>query len=241
MFPIRAERSSRDIPWTTVAIIAANVAMFAWEVRLTLALGPATLATFIDTYAFVPARFFAQPLSPDQWRTVFTAMFMHGGWLHIAANMLFLWVFGAGLEDRLGHLRFLGFYVVAGVVGTAAQALIAPASLIPTLGASGAIAGVLAGYLLLFPRRRVTTLIFIVFFVEVASLPAWAMIGVWLLSQVASGIGALAGAATSSGGVAYWAHLGGFAAGAVMALPLLVTDRIKASRPGAGRVGRTTP
>ncbi len=235
MFPIRAERSSRAIPWTTVGIVAANVAMFAWEVRLTSLLGPGALATFIDTYAFVPARFFAHPFSLDQWRTVFTAMFMHAGWLHIGSNMLFLWVFGAGLEDRLGHLRLLGFYLVAGVVATAAQALVAPASTVPTLGASGAIAGVLAGYLLLFPRRKVTTLIFIVFFVEVAALPAWILIGLWLVSQIASGVGALEGAAAASGGVAYFAHLGGFATGAVMALPLVVGDWLRRNRPGAGR------
>lgn len=236
MFPIRAERTGRAIPWTTAAIVAANVAMFAWEVRLTGLLGPTALTAFIDTYAFVPARFLAQPFSPDQWRTVFTAMFMHAGWLHIASNMLFLWVFGAGLEDRLGHLRLLGFYLIAGVAGTVAQALVAPASMVPTLGASGAIAGVLAGYLLLYPRRRVTTVIFIVFFVEVAALPAWIMIGVWLLSQIASGIGALEGATAGSGGVAYFAHLGGFAAGAVMTAPLLVADWLRATRPGVRRV-----
>ncbi len=235
LFPIRAERTSRAVPWTTLAIVAANVAMFAWELRLTWLLGPGALTAFIDTYAFVPGRFLAHPFSPDQWRTVFTAMFMHAGWLHIGSNMLFFWVFGAGLEDRLGHLRLLAFYLVAGVAGTVAQALVAPASMVPTLGASGAIAGVLAGYLLVFPRRRVTTLIFIVFFVEVAALPAWIMIGVWLLSQVASGIGALEGAAAASSGVAYFAHLGGFAAGAVMAVPLLLADRSRATRPGAGR------
>jgi membrane associated rhomboid family serine protease len=219
-----------------VGIVAANVAMFAWELRLSALLGPGALAAFIDTYSFVPGRFLAHPLSPDQWRTVFTAMFMHAGWLHIGSNMLFLWVFGAGLEDRLGHLRLLAFYLVAGVAGTIAQALVAPASMIPTLGASGAIAGVLAGYLLLYPRRRITTLIFIVFFVEVAALPAWILIGLWLLSQVASGIGALEGAAAATGGVAYFAHLGGFAAGAVMAAPLLVSDWLARNRPGAGRV-----
>ncbi len=238
LFPIRAERAGRAIPWTTLAIIAANTAMFAWEVRLTWLLGPGALTTFIGAYAFVPARFFAQPFSPDQWRTVFTAMFMHAGWLHIASNMLFLWVFGAGLEDRLGHLRSLAFYLFAGVVATAAQALVAPASTVPTLGASGAIAGVLAGYLLVYPRRRVTTLIFIFFFVEVAALPAWVLIGVWLLSQVASGIGALEGAAAASGGVAYFAHLGGFVAGVVMAIPLLVADRLRTTRPGIGRASR---
>lgn len=236
MFPIRAERASRSIPWTTIGIVAANAAMFAWELRLTTLLGPGALSSFIDTYAFVPGRFFAQPFSPDQWRTVFTAMFMHAGWLHIASNMLFLWVFGAGLEDRLGHLRLLAYYLVAGVAATAAQAMVAPASQVPTLGASGAIAGVLAGYLLLFPRRKITTLIFIIFFVEIAALPAWILIGLWLLSQVASGIGALEGAAAATGGVAYFAHLGGFAAGAVMALPLLVNDWRRRNRPGAGRM-----
>jgi membrane associated rhomboid family serine protease len=219
-----------------VGIVAANVAMFAWELRLSSLLGAGALTAFIDTYSFVPARFLAHPLSPDQWRTVFTAMFMHAGWLHIGSNMLFLWVFGAGLEDRLGSLRLLAFYLVAGMAGTAAQALVAPASMVPTLGASGAIAGVLAGYLLLYPRRRITTLIFIVFFVEIAALPAWILIGLWLLSQIASGIGALEGAAAAAGGVAYFAHLGGFAAGAVMAAPLLVSDWLARNRPGAGRV-----
>jgi membrane associated rhomboid family serine protease len=241
VFPIRAERPSRTVPWTTLGIVAANVAMFAWEVRLTTMLGPGALTAFIDTYAFVPARFFAQPFSSDQWRTVFTAMFMHAGWLHIGANMLFLWVFGAGLEDRLGHLRLLAFYLVAGVAATAAQALVAPTSVVPTLGASGAIAGVLAGYVILFPRRRITTLILIVIVIEVAALPAWLMIGVWLLTQVASGVGALGGASIASGGVAYFAHIGGFVAGAVMAAPLAVADRLRATRPGAGRAKARTP
>jgi membrane associated rhomboid family serine protease len=155
---------------------------------------------------------------PPVWATFFTAMFMHGGVLHIAGNMLFLWIFGNNIEDSMGRLKFIAFYLVGGVVATLAQYAIGPNSEIPTLGASGAIAAVLGGYALLFPRARVVTLIFIVFFVTVITLPALLVLGLWFLLQVLDA----SSQPLTGGGVAYMAHIGGFLFG-LLTFKLLAT------------------
>lgn len=145
--------------------------------------------------------------------TIFSAMFMHGGWLHLGSNLLFLWIFGDNVEQRFGKLTFLGFYLLSGVVATFAQVLLAPETIIPNLGASGAIAGVLGAYLVLFPRNRVHAL----FFWFVVSVPAFLAIGAWIVLQVLNGWGSLFNASDSLGGVAYGAHIGGFVAGVILA------------------------
>ena len=152
--------------------------------------------------------------SPPWWATVFTSMFMHGGILHIAFNMLFLWIFGNNIEDSMGRPRFLLFYLAAGIVAAYAQALLDTNATEPAIGASGAIAGVLGGYLLLYPRARVLTVIFVIFFVTLIEIPAWVMLGIWFLLQFVPAVGQVAVPdVTGSGGVAYFAHVGGFAFG----------------------------
>jgi membrane associated rhomboid family serine protease len=148
---------------------------------------------------------------PPWYATVFTSMFMHGGWLHIIFNMLFLWIFGNNVEEAMGRVKYLLFYLLAGIAALYAQVALSPDSTVPTLGASGAIAGVLGAYALLHPRARVLTLIFIIFFVTLVEIPAWVMLGIWFLLQFAPAIGQVATPdVAGGGGVAYFAHVGGF-------------------------------
>jgi rhomboid family protein len=172
-----------------------------------------------------------QPLdSPPWWATVITSMFMHGGILHIAFNMLFLWIFGNNVEDSMGRPRFLLFYLLAGIVAAYAQALLSVNSTEPAIGASGAIAGVLGGYLLLYPRARVLTVVIIIFFVTLIEIPAVIMLGIWFLLQFLPAVGQVTTHATGGGGIAYWAHVGGFAFG--LAAIRLFANRYR--RAGAG-------
>jgi membrane associated rhomboid family serine protease len=169
----------------------------------------------------------AVPIPIDQapwWETLFTSMFMHGGFLHIAGNMLFLWVFGNNIEDRLGRVKFLIFYLLAGLIAVYTQALIDPGSTAPTIGASGAIAGVLGAYALLFPKARVLTLIFIIFFVTLVEIPALILLAIWFVLQFVPALGQVAVQTGGGEGVAYFAHVGGFLFGlAVAAIILSVT------------------
>jgi membrane associated rhomboid family serine protease len=171
----------------------------------------------------------AEPITIDQavwWVTLLTSMFMHGGFLHIAGNMLFLWVFGNNIEDRLGRVRFLLFYLLAGLIAVYTQALIDTSSTAPTIGASGAIAGVLGAYALLFPKARVLTLIFIIFFVTLVEIPALILLAVWFILQFVPALGQVAVETGGGEGVAYFAHVGGFLFGlAVAGVILLVSGR----------------
>ncbi|MGH2976035.1 MAG: rhomboid family intramembrane serine protease [Solirubrobacterales bacterium] len=167
---------------------------------------------------------FAPLDSPPWWATVLTSMFMHAGILHIAFNMLFLWIFGNNVEDSMGRPRFVLFYLLAGIVSAYVQALLSSDATVPAIGASGAIAGVLGGYLLLYPRARVLTLIFIIFFVTLIEIPAAIMLGIWFVLQFVPAIGQVGTDAISGGGVAYWAHVGGFAFG-LAAIKLFATHR----------------
>ena len=164
------------------------------------------------------------------WESIFVAMFLHGGWLHIGGNMLFLWVFGNNVEDKLGPLFYLLFYLAAGVVASLAQLVISPNSVVPNLGASGAIAGVLGAYILMFPRRRVYTVI-IFFLITAVYLPAWIVLGGWFVLQVFSGLGSLGSRVNVGGGVAFFAHIGGFVFGAVMALLFFPKEGFAARPP----------
>ncbi|MFN2589462.1 MAG: rhomboid family intramembrane serine protease [Actinomycetota bacterium] len=158
------------------------------------------------------------------WQSIFVAMFLHGGWLHIGGNMLFLWVFGNNVEDKLSSLLFLVFYLAGGIAATAAQIAVGPDSVIPNLGASGAIAAVLGAYLVMFPRRRVLTLVMF-FFITAIYLPAFVVLGLWFVLQLFSGVGSLSPAVNAGGGVAFWAHVGGFVFGAVLALLFFPKER----------------
>jgi membrane associated rhomboid family serine protease len=225
MIPLRADNESRSIPWMTAMLIAGNFAVFAWMLHLAgtwvAPEGPA-LDTFIARFAFVPASLTADPTSMAVWATILTAMFLHGGWLHIAFNMLYLWIFGANVESRLGRVRFLLFYFACGVAATLAQWWFSKLSPVPVIGASGAIAGVLGAFLVLSPRTEVMTVIPLPFFFEVATLPAWIVIVVFFVLQLASAIASLGDPA--AGGVAFFAHVGGFLFGLALAVPIAVAQ-----------------
>lgn len=204
MFPIGDDNSARRlVPVVTYTLIAINVLFFIVE----LIAGD----DFITAWSFVPSRFVSDPAGDAV--TLFTSMFMHAGWLHIAGNMLYLWIFGDNVEDRFGHARFLAFYLSCGIAATFTQFAFSPGSGIPNLGASGAIAGVLGAYLLLFPHRRVTVM---VGYGGVMQLPALVVIGFWFMLQLFSGIGSLATIGVT-GGTAFMAHVGGFVTGFILA------------------------
>lgn len=224
MFPLRDENPTTRITWMTWLLVGANVAVFAYEVYLRYAGGEAPLEVFVSRWAFDPARLAAAPTSPGVWLTVLTAMFLHAGWIHVGGNMLYLWIFGNNVEDRFGPWRFLAFYLACGVAATLAQTVATGPIDVANLGASGAVAGVLGAYLILYPRARVLTAVFIVIVVELTLVPAWVVIMVWFVIQLGAGIASI-GPAAALGGVAYVAHVGGFAAGIGLTLPVWLSDR----------------
>lgn len=205
MFPVSDDNTRvRTLPVVTYALIALNVLIF----LLQLSGGD----QFIKDWAFIPSRFSTAPVADAV--TIVTAMFMHGGWLHLFSNMLFLWIFGDNVEDRFGHFPFLVFYLLVGVAATFAQFAIASGSSVPNVGASGAIAGVLAAYLLMFPQSRVNVLLGR----QIVAMPAVIVLGVWIVLQLFSGVGTIAYTDETAdvGGVAYMAHIGGFVAGLLL-------------------------
>ena len=206
MLPIGDDDSARrTFPLVTYVFIALNVLFFFVE----LSGGDA----FIGKWAFVPSRFLADPVG--DFLTLFTSMFMHAGWVHLGGNMLYLWIFGDNVEDRFGHIMFIIFYLISGLAATFAQLAFSVGSNVPNLGASGAIAGVLGAYILMFPQGKVSVLQGQV----VTQVPALIVIGLWIVLQFFSGIGSIADTA-QTGGVAYMAHIGGFVAGFMLALLL---------------------
>lgn len=218
MVPIRDDNPSRTTPYVTYTLIGLNILVFLYELSLS---GP-QLQSFFNTWALVPAEFTASFQSgpsgtvlADEALTLITSQFLHGGWLHLGGNMLYLWVFGNNVEDEMGHVRFLIFYLLCGALAGLAQYFFSPGSTIPSLGASGAIAGVLGAYILRFPRARIVALIpiFIIFFTF--RVPAIVFLGFWFVQQAFLSIASLNADATG-GGIAYWAHAGGFVFGAVL-------------------------
>ena len=209
MFPIRDHNPSGRIPYVTYILMAANILIFLSyagimdDVR-------AMNALWLQ-WAMIPARL----SQGDGYYTLVSAMFLHGGFFHLAGNMLFLWIFGDNIEDELGHGKFIMFYLGCGVIASVAQYAVDPLAMIPTVGASGAIAGVMGGYLLLFPKAKVDILIILIVIFRILPIPAWIMLMLWLGMQVIGGIGA----SSDEAGVAYWAHAGGFVAGMVLLIP----------------------
>jgi membrane associated rhomboid family serine protease len=202
LIPLRDIVPSRTTPVITIALIVLNVLVFLFE----LSLGRAVEA-FTFYFGLVPADF--------AWLNVFTSMFIHGGFLHIAGNMLYLWIFGDNVEDRMGHGRFLVFYLLCGVAAALAQTITAPNSTVPMIGASGAIAGVMGAYFVLYPKSRIVALVPLFFFFQIIEVPAIFFLGIWFLMQFLSGVGSIAQATRGApgGGVAFWAHVAGFVAG----------------------------
>jgi membrane associated rhomboid family serine protease len=217
MLPIRDTVRSHSFPAINWALIGANLAVFLYEA----ALSPTRFNQLIAQYGLVPARLH---LTDPQWVfthpfalvTLFTSMFLHGGWFHVISNMWFLYIFGDNVEDRMGSLRYLAFYLASGLVAALAQTLVLPNSQLPTIGASGAIAGVLGAYLLMYPKGRVLTLVLIFILPWFVEIPAIFYLGFWFLSQLFSGISILSLSSTANmGGVAWWAHIGGFVFGMI--------------------------
>jgi membrane associated rhomboid family serine protease len=236
MLPLRDNIPTSRTPYVTYALIIANVLVYFFWQKGGISLGDPSGTHYlcqVQEWSAVPFEItHNEPIPlPSQcgaddaptYLTIFTAMFMHGGLLHLGGNMLFLWIFGNNVEDAMGPVKFLVFYLLAGVAALALQVVIDPSSQVPTLGASGAIAGVLGGYLLLFPRARVVTVIFIVFFFTILELPALLVLGFWFLQQALFGYFDLAQPSGEGGGVAYFAHIGGFVFG-------LATVRLLSSR-----------
>lgn len=226
MVPLRDENPTRTTAYVTYGLILINFLVFFYELSLN---GPQPespqLASFLHTWAVVPAELSASLQGargfsfPGEALTLITSQFLHGGWLHLGGNMLYLWIFGNNVEDQMGHLRFLIFYLLCGVLAGLAQYFFSMGSMVPSLGASGAIAGVMGAYILRFPQARILTLvpIFIIFFT--VRIPAIVFLGIWFIQQAFYGIASLDTAVNigmESGGIAYWAHAGGFVFGAVL-------------------------
>lgn len=221
MFPLKDDVPLRRRPLVTIAFIAANVSVFAWQIG-----NPGSLPYSVLALGLTPARFLAS-LDPAGWLsgggealvpallTPLTSMFAHGSLMHIGSNMLFLWIFGGNVEDAMGRTRFIAFYLLCGLAAVGAQIAFEPSSQLPMVGASGAIAGLLGAYMLLFPRARVLTLVPIFVFLRLMWLPALVFLGLWFVFQILGGLGA----PSEGGGVAYWAHVGGFVAGLVLVWP----------------------
>jgi membrane associated rhomboid family serine protease len=218
--PLRDDNPTGIIPYFTILIIILNVLVFGYE----LSLGP-NLEQFFQTWAVVPAKLTASlagaptGLPFPAWVTLITSQFLHGGFLHIAGNMLFLWIFGNNIEDKLGHIRFVIFYLGCGVLAGLAQWFFSANSVVPSLGASGAIAGVMGAYILRFPRAKVLTLVPLGIFITTFNIPAVFFLGFWFLQQALYGVASLDTATNigmAGGGIAYWAHAGGFVAGAIL-------------------------
>jgi membrane associated rhomboid family serine protease len=220
MLPLKDDVPSRKFPLFVALFITANVAAFLYQ--LSLEVGDAGAArgaasAFVTEFGAVPCRVAgtcATGDAPAPVVTIFTSMFLHGGVLHIAGNMLYLWIFGDNVEDTLGHFRFAAFYLLAGVGAALAQVVMSPESRIPMVGASGAISGLLGAYLFLFPRARILTLVVFGFFIRFVHFPAVIVLGFWILLQVLSGLGSMG--RPDEGGVAWFAHIGGFVAGVAL-------------------------
>lgn len=224
MVPLRDNNPTRIVPFVTYALVAINIAVFVYE----LSLGD-QLETFFRVWAVVPreltASFTGQPtgLPFPAWVTLITSQFLHGGFLHVAGNMLFLWIFGNNVEDKLGHVKFLIFYLACGILAGLSQWFFSAYSVVPSLGASGAIAGVMGAYILRFPQAEILTLVPLGFFMWTFRVPAFFFLGFWFAQQALYSFASLSvptNVGMQSGGVAYWAHAGGFVFGAVLG-PLL--------------------
>jgi membrane associated rhomboid family serine protease len=245
VFPIRDNIPTERTPWVTIGLIVANVLVYFIFQHGPIVLGSPSNSAYLRNLvenATIPYEFshwgqhciiqgqniacgkVANPSGyAPTWATPFISMFMHGGLLHLGGNMLFLWIFGNNVEDVMGRVKFVGFYLLGGLAATALQVIVGPNAAVPNIGASGAIAAVLAGYLLLFPRARVLTFVFIIFFFTFLELPAIIFLGIWIAEQVLFGYFDLTDPTGGGGGVAYFAHIGGFAFG-LLAVKLFASE-----------------
>ena len=227
MFPIKDTIRSRDVPVVNWLIIIINVVVFLFEASL----GPRQLDAFIRLGGAVPRNFFVNP-GLERVASLFTSMFLHGGWAHLISNMWALYIFGDNIEDRMGHLRYLVFYLLTGVIAELTHIFLNPTSTVPMIGASGAISGVLGAYLVLFPTSRVITLVPLFFGPWFVEIPALFYLGFWFVSQLFNSLFSLglAGPVGTYGGVAWWAHVGGFAAGLLL-VGVFARHRVRRAYP----------
>jgi len=214
MIPLRDVIPSRTTPVVTIGLIVANTLVFLFQVSLPRP----ELRMFVQEFGLIPAQFSVP--------TLVTSVFLHGGWLHFIGNMWYLWIFGDNVEDRMGHLRYLAFYLICGIVAGLGHVVIGPESYLPTIGASGAIAGVMGAYFVLYPRSRILTLIPIIVFIQIIEIPAVFFLAFWFIMQLFSGVGSLAGP-NQAGGVAFWAHIAGFVAGLALVRPFRRAERLR--------------
>jgi len=239
VFPLRDDNPTEGIAWVTLLVIAACAGV--WVLLEGAGLDPVFLNQSVCAFGAIPAEVTGRlgaegpcRLGGLTWQALFTSMFLHGGWLHLVGNMWFLWVFGNNIEDAMGAGRFVVFYLVAGTVAALAHVVTDPTSPVPMVGASGAISGVMGAYLVLYPRARVDTLFFFLFFFRIIPLPAWVILGYWFVIQLLS-----SGAGTGSG-VAYAAHVGGFLAG-ILLVPLFARRRPRGPGGGTWSTGVVEP
>jgi len=226
VIPLYDRNPTRRFPIVTVSLIAACFVLFLYELSITMGGGgDVALGSFFDTWGAVPSKITAS-INAGSYVSqatlgIVTSIFLHGGWLHILGNMLYLWIFGNNVEDRLGRVGFLLFYLVGGIVAAMTQVAIDPQSTQPLVGASGAIAAALGAYIVLYPGARILSLVFLGFFYQLLNVPALIILGFWFVLQLISGFGSLGGD-TASGGVAFFAHIGGFAFGMVVGVLIRV-------------------
>jgi membrane associated rhomboid family serine protease len=234
MIPIKDDNPTKTVPMTTIFLIGVNVIAFVfiwmkgpremsvWIARLGTI--PREIVTMKEIYP--PGNLYHAPFPPAL--TLVTSMFLHGGWLHLLGNMLYLWIFGDNIEALMGHTRFLVFYLVCGLAATLTHVFILPADTAPMIGASGAVSGLLGAYLLKFPRARIYVLIFFFFFIRIIRVPALLVLGIWFIIQVLNGMGSLQ--VSQTGGVAWFAHIGGFIAGMILIFLFAKRDRVRIHR-----------
>ena len=213
MIPLRDTQPSYTFPFVTVAIIALNVLAFLYEFTM----DPYEFNFFIAHHGVIPARL--------QWVDVLTSIFLHGGWLHLIGNMWFLWIYGDNVEDILGHAQYLAFYLLCGLAATMVHVVFNADSRVPTIGASGAIAGVMGAYVVKFPHSKITTLVLVVVFITTMEIPAYLILLYWFVIQFFSGVGSMGHSHLSQGGVAWFAHIGGFLAGVALILVMRTQER----------------
>jgi membrane associated rhomboid family serine protease len=238
VIPLRDANPIRRTPIVTIALIVANVVAFAYQLGSEASGGGTNVEELFYTFGLVPAELLgAWDTGRDvggETLAVFTSMFLHANLLHIGGNMLYLWIFGNNIEDRIGRLPFVVFYLVGGVAAAAAQIAIDPESDVPMIGASGAVSAVLGAYIVLYPRARILSLVFLGFFYQLIEVPSLVVLGLWFVLQLIDGIGSL-GLAGAEGGVAFFAHIGGFVAGVALGLLFRGSDR------GGREPGRSVP
>ena len=224
MLPLRDARPPRRTPVVTASILALCCLVFAWELVVLAQGGEPALNRLVERRGLVPADLVAALQAGDIVSgpvvDLVTHLFLHGSWLHLMGNLLFLWIFAINVEDRLGRPAFAAFYLVGGIAAASLHVLTDPTSVLPMIGASGAISAVLGGYVVLFPRARIQSLVFLIFFYELIAVPSVVVLGFWFLLQLIDGFASLGVQAEAGAGIAFWAHIGGFVAGMLMALPV---------------------